>query len=158
MRPLLAAALALAAAPVAAQQQILPQAQIPGSPLITARISQGATLDTNFGLEDPRRGNTYFTDTRVSFGVLSETDVQSLGFGFDTGLRALWEADRDFRFTFASPSNANLDYGRDWAGGGVDIGLDYTQTEVDADTVDQNDDNNQTDAQDRLGVDATQYT
>lgn len=153
MRFRLAAAAALAAGPAVSQEL-----DLPGGPLLTIGLSQSATLDTNFGLEDPRRGNSYFTDTRVSFGVLSETDVQSLGFGFDTGLRALWEADRDFRFTFASPSNANLDYGRDWAGGGVDIGLDYTQTEVDADTVDQNDDNNQTDAQDRLGVDATQYT
>lgn len=151
MRFRLAAAAALAAGPAVSQEL-----DLPGGPLLTIGLSQSATLDTNFGLEDPRRGNSYFTDTRVSFGVLSETDVQSLGFGFDTGLRALWEADRDFRFTFASPSNANLDYGRDWASGGVDIGLDYTQAEVDADTVDEGD--LPPGAQDRLGVDATQYT
>lgn len=160
MRPLLAAALALAAAPVAAQQQILPQAQIPGSPLITARISQGATLDTNFGLEDPRQGNSYFADTGLQLGLLSETELQTLSIGLDTGLRALWEAQEDFRFTFASPTTARLDYGRDWSTGGVDVDLRFRQAEEDADRVlGPNEDVGGVGGDDleRLGINVTQY-
>jgi hypothetical protein len=158
MRLLLAAALGLVAAPVAAQQQVVPQAEIPGSPLITARISQGATLDTNFGLEDPREGNSYFADTGLQLGLLSETEAQTLSIGLDTGLRALWEASEDFRFTFASPTTANLDYGRDWATGGVDVDLRFRQTEEGADRlIDPDEGTVGGDDLDRLGINVTQY-
>lgn len=158
MRPLLAAALALVAAPVAAQQQILPPTEIPGSPLLTARISQGVTLDTNFGLEDPRLGNSYFADTGLQLGLLSETELQTLSIGLDTGLRALWEADEDFRFTFASPTTARLDYGRDWSTGGVDVDLRFRQAEEDADRViDPDEGTIGGDDLDRLGINVTQY-
>ncbi len=126
-RPLLAA-LTLSAAGAAAQP--LPD---PGSPLITAGISQGFTADSNLRLDDPNPGTSYFADTRVQFGLLSETQAQTFALGIDTGLRALWEAERDFDFTFASPSTGTLDYDRDWASGGIEGGLRYRQTAVDAD-------------------------
>jgi hypothetical protein len=130
-RPLLAA-LGLAAASgisdVAAQE-----VGIPGSPLITAGISQGFTVDTNFNLDDPDPGTSYYADTRAQLGLLSETQLQTFALGIDTGLRALWQAERDFDFTFASPSTATADYLRDWASGSLDVGLRYRQTAVDAD-------------------------
>jgi hypothetical protein len=128
MRRALLAALTLAAGGAGAQD--LPS---PGSPLVTAGISQGFTVDSNLQLDDPSPGTSYFADTRVQFGVLSDTPLQSLALGVDTGLRALWEAERDFDFTFASPSTAELDYARDWATGGLEAGLRYRQTAVDAD-------------------------
>lgn len=154
MRPLLAVALALAAVPAAAQDLTSP-----GSPLLTATLSQRFSLDTNFGLRDPRRDNSYFSDTRLALGLLSETEAQTLALGLDTGLRALWEADRDFRFTFASPTNADLGYDRDWASGSLGVDLSYRQTEVDSDReIDDDLDTPETpDALDRLNDDVTEY-
>lgn len=148
------AALTLAALPAAAQ--VAPPLDIPGSPLITAGISQRFTYDTNLGLEDPRLGDSFFADTRVQLGLLSETDLQTLSIGLDTGLRALWEAEEDFRFTFASPTNADLGYDRDWVGGGLGIDLGFTQTEVDSDRDDE-DIIGPEDDLDRLGINVTQY-
>ncbi|MBP7003128.1 hypothetical protein [Amaricoccus sp.] len=127
-RPLLAA-LGLAAASGAAAQDVV----TPGSPLFTAGISQGFTVDSNYRLDDPNPGTSYYADTRVQLGLLSETQLQTLALGIDTGLRALWEAERDFDLTFASPSTATGDYLREWASGSIDVGLRYRQTDVDAD-------------------------
>lgn len=105
----------------------------PGSPLITAGISQGFTVDSNLRLDDPNPGTSAFADTRLLLGLVSDTPVQTFALGLDTGLRALWEADQDFDLTFASPSTARLDWDRDWASGGLEAGLRYRQTAVDAD-------------------------
>lgn len=130
---LVAAGLAagFAAAGGAAAQEM--PAGSPGSPLITAGISQGFTVDSNFQLEDHDPGTTTFADTRIELGLISETQLQTLALGIDTGLRALWQPDQDFEFTFASPSVARADYLREWASGSLDIGLRYRQTAVDAD-------------------------
>lgn len=159
MRSLLAAALALAAVPAAAQQT--PPLQNPGSPLITANLSQRFSYDSNFGLNDPREGGSFFADTRLGLGLVSESDLQTLSIGLDTGLRALWEAQEDFRFTFASPTTANLDYGRDWSSGRVGVNLAFRQSEVDADRdladiVEPGEPVTQDDL-DRLGINVTQY-
>jgi hypothetical protein len=130
MRRRLLAAAAVAAAAVAG---VATAQEPPGSPLVTAGISQRFTADSNFRLDDPDPGASYFADTRVLLGLLSETPVQVFALGLDTGLRALWEAERDFDFTFASPSTARADWTRDWASGALDVGLRYRQTAVDAD-------------------------
>jgi hypothetical protein len=108
MRRLVPAALALAAvAPTAALAQT--------GPVLTATISQRFELDTNLDLEDSSPGNSYFADTRLALGFLSETPTQTFSLGFDSGLRALWKADEDFEFTFASPSSASARYNQEWA-------------------------------------------
>lgn len=122
----------LAAAAGGAAAQEMP-AGSPGSPLFTAGISQGFTVDSNFRLQDRDPGTTSFADTRVELGVISETRLQTLSLGLDTGLRALWQPDQDFEFTFASPSTARGDYLREWSSGSLDVGLRYRQTSVDAD-------------------------
>ena len=134
MRRSLLAALGLAAASGAASGASAQDLDTsPGSPLITAGISQGFTVDSNFRLDDPDPGTSFYADTRVQLGLLSETPLQTLALGIDTGLRALWEAEQDFDLTFASPSIARGDYVRDWASGTIDVGLRYRQTAVDAD-------------------------
>lgn len=102
---------------------------------LTATISQRVEADTNLGLDDPRPGTSYFADTRLALGLLNETPTQVFSLGFDTGLRALWEAEEDFDFTFASPSTARAGYGQEWATGNIDTFLRYRQTEVDADRL-----------------------
>jgi hypothetical protein len=87
-----------------------PAAGQAGDPLLTATVSQRFEVDTNFGLDDPRPGTSYFADTRLALGLLQETPTQTFALGFNTGLRALWEAEEDFDLTFASPSTATAAY------------------------------------------------
>lgn len=110
---------------------------------LSATVSQRFEADSNYGLDDPSPGTSYFTDTRLTLGFLNETDTQSFGLGLDTGARALWEAGQDFDFTLASPTGANLDYKNEWSSGEFDVGLDYRQRQVDYTTnefIDSNDD------------------
>lgn len=125
MRRILLASLALAAAGSAARAQVL------GDPLLSAAITQSIVADTNYNLDDPDPGTSYYADTRLLLGLVNETPTQTFALGLDTGLRALWEAEQDFDFTFASPSTATLDYGNVWSNGNFDGFLNYRQTERD---------------------------
>lgn len=127
MRRVLLASLALAAAGGAARAQGL------GDPLLTATISQSAVADSNFSLDNSSPGTSYYADTRLILGLLSETPTQTFELGLDTGLRALWEAEQDFDFTFASPSTATAAYAQDWSNAEIDADFRYRQTDVDAD-------------------------
>lgn len=133
MRVLLASLAALAAAPAAQAQGL------PGDPLLSAAITQSFTADSNFGLDDPNPGTSYYADTRLLLGLVNETPTQTFALGLDTGLRALWEAEQDFDFTFASPSTATLDYGNEWSSGNADVFLNYRQLDRNqTDTIDTN--------------------
>ena len=103
--------------------------------LFTARVSERVTADSNYRLDDPSPGTSYYADTRLVLGFERNTGTQSFGLGLDTGLRALWEADQNFEFTVASPTGANLDYSNAWADGLFDAALDYRQRQVDS-TID----------------------
>jgi hypothetical protein len=134
MRRLLLASLTLTAAGAGAQAQpVAPPSEVgvPGS-LLTAEIIQNFTLDSNYDLDDPSPGTTYFADTRLAFGLVNATPIQTFALGFDTGLRALWEAEEDFDLTVASPSTATLDYGREWASGEIATFLSYRQSDEDS--------------------------
>ncbi len=111
----------------------LAPAQSLGNSLVSTTISQRFEADTNYDLDDPAPGTSYFTDTVLGITLLNETPVQSVTFGFETGLRAFWEADEDFDLTFASPTTAEADYLREWVSGSVDAGVRYRQTRVDFD-------------------------
>jgi opacity protein-like surface antigen len=100
-------------------------------PAITAEISQRFELDTNLDLDEEDPGTSYFTETRLSFGLVDETPVQTLAFGFDTGVRALWPADEDFEWTVASPSTVTAEYAREWASGAFETGFAVRQRRVD---------------------------
>lgn len=121
-------ALAVAAAPAAAPTPAA--AQMTGT-MLSATVSQRLEADTNLDLEEPRPGTSYFTDTRLALGLLNETPTQTFTLGLDTGLRALWKADEDFEFTFASPSSASAGYRQDWASGSIGTNVRYRQQRVD---------------------------
>lgn len=131
MRPALLAAapLALIAAGTALHAQSL------GDPLLSATISQSFVLDSNLELDDPRPGTSTYADTRLLLGFLTETQVQTFALSLDTGLRALWQADEDFDATFASPSTAGLDYGRQWASGALESFVSYRVRDVDSSSL-----------------------
>ncbi len=107
-------------------------AQSLGSTL-SATLSQRFEADTNFSLDDPSPGTSYFTDSRLSLGLLRETPIQALSLGFDTGLRAFWPADESFELAVASPSTASANYLRDWPGASLETGFRYRQARVDFD-------------------------
>jgi len=129
----LAAALAaafVATGGAAFAQELDPDADIEGK-LLSATISQRFEVDDNYDLDDPSPGTSYFTDTRVSLGFLNATDTQTFRLGVDTGLRALWQAEEDFKFTVASPTTASVGYVNEWASGIFDAALTFRQRRVD---------------------------
>ena len=87
------------------------------------RSPNGSTADSNYHLDDPSPGTSYYADTRLVLGFERNTGTQTFALGLDTGLRALWEADQNFEFTVASPTGANLDYTNEWADGLFDAAL-----------------------------------
>ena len=102
-----------------------------GAGVLTATISQSVEADSNYRLDQDSPGTSYFGDTRLGLDLLRDTATQQFELGFDTGLRALWEAEQDFDLTFASPSTARAGYRQEWAGASVDADLRYRQREVD---------------------------
>jgi hypothetical protein len=130
-RLLLVSSIALAAgAQARAQVQPAPEEEV-GGPRLSAELTQSFVADSNLDLDDPNPGTSYYADTRVILGLLNQTETQTFALGIDTGLRALWQAEEDFEFTFASPTTATLDYGNEWASGSADVFLSYTQTDLD---------------------------
>ena len=98
--------------------------------LFTAIISEQLTADSNYQLDDPSPGTSYYADTRLVLGYANNTPTQTFALGFNTGLRALWEADQPFDFTLASPTGARLAYTNEWADGLFDATLRYRQRQV----------------------------
>lgn len=134
--PIGAAAGALLALAGPAGAQALPEATAAESlagTLLTTTVTQRFEADTNFSLDDPSPGTSYFADTRLAVGLLRQTPTQAFTLGFNTGLRALWEAEEDFEFTAASPSTASVGYLTEWAGGSLEAGFRVRQARVDFD-------------------------
>jgi hypothetical protein len=100
--------------------------------LFTARVSERFTADSNYRLDDPSPGTSYYADTRLVLGFDRNTGTQTFGLGLDTGLRALWEAQQNFQFTVASPTGANLNFTNAWADGLFDAAVNYRQRQVDS--------------------------
>ena len=124
---------------------------------VSATISQRIEADTNYDLDDPSPGTSYFGDTRLAVGVLSDTETSSFALDFDTGLRALWEADEPFEFTVASPSTARVGYIQDWADASIDTFVRYRQRRVDTEALAEDfDDDGLADNLDQLDGEATE--
>ena len=111
-------------------QELDPAANVEGK-VLSATISQRFEANDNYNLDDPSPGTSYFTDTRLNLGFLNATDTQTFRLGLNTGLRALWQAEEDFKFTVASPTTASLGYVNEWASGAFDAALSYRQRRVD---------------------------
>lgn len=127
--PSLTALLLAGTAGGAFAQAILQDA--PEGSLLTATISERFEIDDNYRLDDNSPGTSYFADTRLAVDYVNRTDTQTLAFGFNTGLRALWEAEEDFDFVVASPSTADLAYENEWANGAFDAAFSFRQRQVD---------------------------
>ena len=98
---------------------------------LSATISQSIAADSNYNLDDTSPGTSFLADTRLDIGYLRDTATQTLEFGLNTGLRALWEADQPFEFTLASPTGARLGYAQEGANSNFDARLRYRQRRTD---------------------------
>lgn len=98
---------------------------------LSATISEHIEANSNYGLDDPSPGTSYFADTRLQLGFLNETQTQTFELGLNTAARALWEAGQPFDVTLASPTGALLNYDNEWSDGTFDAALTYTQRQVD---------------------------
>ena len=125
MSRILPAALILAGAAGAAHAQGLEES------VLSATISQSLEANTNYDLDPESPGTSYFADTGLALDLVRESPTQSLSFGLNTGLRALWRADEDFEFTVADPTAARAGYVNEWASGAASLDLRYRQRRTD---------------------------
>jgi hypothetical protein len=148
MRRAALAALTLAgAAGAAAAQTVAPEVEV--APAETAEQQQGATLvttisqsvelDTNYNLDDPSPGTSYYGDSRIALDYLNQTPTQVFALGLDTGIRPLWEAGQDFEVVVASPSTARLNYVQEGANTAFDADLRARNRQVNARLVEFDD-------------------
>ena len=107
------------------------EAQVLGQSVLSATISQSVEIDDNLNLDVDSPGTSTFTDTRLAISLLQETPTQRFTLGFNTGLRAVWEADEDFEFALASPSTASMGFRQDWASGGFSTDIRVRQRRID---------------------------
>jgi hypothetical protein len=133
-RSSLAALLLASAAPIPealAQQAPQPTLvqQEPQSSL-TATIAERFEFDSNYRLDDPSLGDTFFADTTFALDYLQETEARQIGLGFDIGLRALWEADESFATEVASPSGGYLTFADEGPHLAFDADLEVRTREV----------------------------
>jgi hypothetical protein len=119
------------AGPAAVTNAPAPVAVGPAAGILTTTLSQSLVADSNYNLDDPSPGTSFYGDTRVALDYLKRTRTQSLAFGLDTGLRALAEADEDFEFVLASPSTANIDFSTEGANTSFDAGARIRSRRVD---------------------------
>jgi opacity protein-like surface antigen len=103
----------------------------PNGSSLAATVSERFEIDDNYQLDDPSPGTSYFADTRLAVDYLKQTETQSFTLGFNTGLRALWQAQEDFDFVLASPTSADVGYVNEWSNGAFDAAFAYRQRQVD---------------------------
>ena len=125
------AALTLAVAAGIPDLAILPAKAQEAGGVLTTTLSQSLVADSNYNLDDPSPGTSYYGDTRAALDYLNVTPTQSLALGLDTGLRALDEAGQSFDFVVASPSTANFDFSHEGADTSFDVGARIRSRRVD---------------------------
>lgn len=99
--------------------------------VLTTTLSQSLVADSNYNLDDPSPGTSYYGDSRAALAYLKQTPTQSLALGLDTGLRALDEAGQSFEFVLASPSTANFAFLQEGPNTSFDIGARIRSRRVD---------------------------
>lgn len=106
-----------------------------GDATLTATLWQRMQADTNYQLDFDSPGTSYFADSGITLGYVTETSTRSFNLGVNTGLRALWEAGQPFDWTFASPTSANAGYSRQWTDAELGTSLQYRQTDLQFDPL-----------------------
>jgi hypothetical protein len=149
MRRAALAALTLAgAAGAAAAQTVAPPIEVAPAETVeeqqgatlTTTISQSVEMDTNYNLDDPSPGDSYYGDSRVALDYFNQTPTQVFALGLDTGIRPLWEAGQDFEVVVASPSTARLNYIQEGTNTAFDADLRARNRQVNARLIDDDED------------------
>jgi hypothetical protein len=110
----LAATTALASTKTATGQSVPGTQSAPGGLTLTYGISSGIRVNDNFALDTVSPGNTTILDTTLSFGLLKETQLDTLQFDLDGILRIGDVPGRSETVEFDDP-NAFFAYTRDGA-------------------------------------------
>ena len=99
--------------------------------VLTTTISQSAVVDSNYNLDDPSPGTSYYGDTRIDLNYLKLTSTQTLTFGVNTGIRPLWQAGESYDTVVASPSTANIAFSQEGPNTTFDAGARFRSRRVD---------------------------
>lgn len=126
-------AVVLPAAPNPAAAASGAAAVVEGAPggVLTTTLSQSLVADSNYNLDDPSPGTSYYGDSRVALDYLKQTSTQTLALGLDTGIRPLDQAGQDFEFVLASPSTANFAFSQEGPNTAFDVGARIRTRRVD---------------------------
>lgn len=102
----------------------------PGSFRQRLRVEQNFGIGDNVGLENPSEGRTSLATTRLTYGLETETDIQSLSFAVGAGLRFGNIAEGNtMRTGFVDPLIA-LRYNREGANAVFSFEADYRETDI----------------------------
>jgi hypothetical protein len=101
----------------------------PGGTQYEFGIGQRVESGRNLGLDVPEEGQGTILSTLLSFGISSETPVQSFSLDAVTALRWSDLPDQGSEFDIGD-SIFDLDYGRESANAGLDLGLDFSSYDI----------------------------
>lgn len=102
----------------------------PGGTTFTFGLSSSLRVNDNYGLDTKSPGTTTLWDNRLSFGVLSETPLDSFAFGIDGVLRIANVPTRSSDVSFDDPS-ATLRYTREGANARLETELQASRVDLD---------------------------
>jgi hypothetical protein len=106
----------------------------PAGTLLTLGVSTDLRVNDNLDLDPVSAGSTVSSDTRLSFGLLSETPLSTLSLSGSGLLRAENEPGTGFATGFEDPS-VNLSYTRDGANAAFSFEASFDRTEIDGFTL-----------------------
>ncbi len=101
----------------------------PGGLQMTLGLAQRIEAGENLTLDVPEQGRGTIASTILSFGLSSETPIQSLSLDAVTALRWSDLPDRGNEFDIGD-SIFDFDYIRDGANAGLDLGIDYSSYDI----------------------------
>ncbi len=101
----------------------------PGGPQMTLGLAQRIESGENLTLDVPEQGHGTIASTIVSFGLSSETPIQSLSLDAVTALRWSNLPDRGSEFDVGD-SIFDFGYIRDGANAGLDLGADFSSYDI----------------------------
>lgn len=101
----------------------------PGGPQMTLGLAQRIEAGENLTLDVPEQGSGVIASTILSFGLSSETPIQSLSLDATTALRWSDLPDRGNEFDIGD-SIFDFGYNRDGANAGLDLNADFSSYDI----------------------------
>lgn len=103
----------------------------PGGLTLTFGISSSIRVNDNFDLDSPSPGTTSLWDNRLSFGLLKESQLQTISFNLEGVVRASNFPGRSAELSFLDDTSADFAYARNLGNSRFEFGADYSNTDLD---------------------------